>query len=137
MKLSTRSRYGLQAIVTLAANEASSGGVCVKLKTIAGIHGMSEYYLEQLFVPLKKAGLITSVRGAKGGYKLARPARDVSAGDVLRALEGSLSPVECLEDETASCAANCDCCTTKPVWERLHAGVSEALDTVSLADLIV
>jgi Rrf2 family protein len=123
-------------MVTLAANESESGGACVKLKTIAASHGMSEYYLEQLFAPLKKAGLIKSVRGAQGGYRLARPAKEVTAGDVLRALEGSLSPVECLEDETAACAANCESCTTKPVWERLHAGVSEALDTISLADLI-
>ncbi len=136
MKLSTRSRYGLQAMVTLAASEAANGGTCVKLKTIANSHGMSEYYLEQLFAPLKKAGLVQSVRGAQGGYKLTRPAGEISAGDVLRALEGSLSPVECLEDETAACAANCECCTTKPVWERLHAGVSEALNTVNLADLI-
>ncbi len=94
MKLSTRSRYGLQAMVTLAAQEAAGGGACVKLNAIAKEHGMSEYYLEQLFLPLKKAGLVKSVRGAKGGYMLSRPAGEVTAGDVLRALEGTLSPVE-------------------------------------------
>ncbi len=136
MKLSTRSRYGLQAMATLAAHEAAGGGSCVTLKVIAKNHGMSEYYLEQLFAPLKKAGLVKSLRGAHGGYKLARPAAEVTPGDVLRALEGSLSPVECLNDETTVCAAKCESCTTKPVWEKLYAGVNEALDNINLADLI-
>jgi Rrf2 family protein len=134
MKLSTRSRYGLRAMVELAAQ---GEGRCVTLKTIAQTHGMSEYYLEQLFAPLKKAGLVASVRGAQGGYRLGRPAETVTAGDVLRALEGSLSPVECLDDGTAVCAsANCDNCNTKSVWARLHEGIGEVLDDIRLSDLI-
>ncbi|MDR1665203.1 MAG: Rrf2 family transcriptional regulator [Clostridiales bacterium] len=133
MKISTRSRYGLRAMVELASQGENR---CITLKNIAEKHGMSEYYLEQLFAPLKKAGLATSVRGAQGGYKLGKPAAEVSAGDVLRALEGSLSPVDCLEDESASCAAaNCDNCSTKTVWARLHAGMSEVLDTIRLSEL--
>lgn len=133
MKLSTRSRYGLRAMVELATR---GEGHCVTLKTIAEKHGMSEYYLEQLFAPLKKAGLVTSVRGAQGGYRLNRPAEAITAGDVLRVLEGSLSPVDCLEDEKAVCAAaSCDNCSTKTVWARLHAGMSEVLDTIHLSEL--
>ena len=143
MKLSTRSRYGLRAMVELA--DSSSKGQskhprdkhpCVTLKTIAERHGMSEYYLEQLFAPLKKAGLVTSVRGAQGGYRLSRPPEEITAGDVLRVLEGSLSPVDCVDDEKAVCAsASCDTCNTKTVWARLSAGMNEVLDEIRLSEL--
>ena len=133
MKLSTRSRYGLRAVIDLASR---SGESCVPLKTIAKHHGMSEYYLEQLFSPLKKAGLVASVRGAAGGYRLNKPPEDITAGDVLRVLEGSLTPVDCVDDENASCAsANCENCNTKSVWERLHTGMNEVLDTIRISDL--
>ena len=133
MKISTRSRYGLRALVELA--ECGDGG-CITLKTIAERHGMSEYYLEQLFAPLKKAGLIASVRGAQGGYRLNKPPESITAGDVLRILEGSLSPVDCLDNENAVCAAaSCENCSTKAVWEKLYAGMSEVLDTIKLKDL--
>ena len=90
MKISTRSRYGLRAVVELAASSASSAssneGGCVSLRTIAGKHGMSEYYLEQLFAPLKKAGIITSIRGPRGGYRLSRTADSITAGEVIRVI---------------------------------------------------
>ena len=134
MKLSTRSRYGLRAMVELAA--IGQGRKCVALKKIAGRHGMSEYYLEQLFAPLKKAGLVDSVRGARGGYRLSKPAGEITAGDVLRVLEGSLTPVDCVDDDKAACAsASCDNCSTKTVWARLYAGMSEVLDEIRLSDL--
>jgi Rrf2 family protein len=115
---------------------ARGGQACVPLRTIAQEHGMSEYYLEQLFAPLKKSGLVSSIRGAAGGYRLNRPAEKITAGDVLRVLEGSLSPVDCVDDESASCAAaNCENCNTKSVWERLYTGMNEVLDTIRLSDL--
>ena len=134
MKISTRGRYGLRALVELATCEI---GTCLPLRTVAERHGMSEHYLEQLFAPLKKAGFIKSVRGAQGGYKLSRPAKEISAGDVIRVLEGTLSPVDCLDDETYECpAASCKNCNTRSVWEKLYAGVSEVLDTIRLSDLV-
>jgi len=109
---------------------------CVTLKSIAAKHGMSEYYLEQLFSQLKKSGLASSTRGARGGYKLTRPADEITAGDVLRALEGSISPVECADGETAACAsASCENCNTKTVWARLSAGMNEMLDEIKLSQL--
>jgi len=132
MKISTKGRYGLRALVELATS-----GEVLPLRTIAERHGMSEYYLEQLFAPLKKAGIVTSIRGAQGGYKLNRAVDDITAGDVMRVLEGGLMPVECLEDESYECpAASCKTCNTKLVWEKLYAGVSEVLDTIRLSDLI-
>ena len=134
MKISTRGRYGLRALVELAT---CGDGACMPLRTIAQRHGMSEDYLEQLFAPLKKAGIVKSVRGARGGYTLNRATDDITAGDVIRVLEGTLSPVDCLEDESYECpAASCENCNTKPVWEKLYAGVSEVLDTIKLSDLI-
>jgi len=133
LKISTRSRYGLRALVELAVSGEEE---CIPLRVIAQRHGMSEYYLEQLFAPLKKAGIVKSIRGAQGGYKLNRQPELISAGDVMRVLEGTLSPVECLEDENAVCpAANCENCSTKSVWARLYAVVNEELDTIKLSDL--
>ncbi|MCL2665597.1 MAG: Rrf2 family transcriptional regulator, partial [Defluviitaleaceae bacterium] len=81
-------------------------------------------------------GLVTSVRGAKGGYRLSKPPDEVTAGDALRILEGSLVPVDCVGDESAACAsANCENCSTRSVWERLYAGMNEVLDTIYLSDL--
>lgn len=110
---------------------------CLPLRTIAERHGMSEFYLEQLFAPLKKAGIVKSIRGSQGGYKLNHSPDAITAGDVIRVLEGTLSPVDCLDDENYECpAADCKTCNTKLVWEKLHAGVSEVLDTIRLSDLI-
>ena len=92
MKLSTKGRYGLRALIDLAVyceNET------VSIASIAARQNISESYLEQLIAKLRKAGLVTSVRGAGGGYKLAKPAEEISVGDILRALEGNLDPVEC------------------------------------------
>lgn len=89
MKLSTKGRYGLRAMIDLAdyAEEAPQS-----IASIAARQSISDSYLEQLMAKLKKAGLITSIRGAQGGYVLAKDSREISVGDILRALEGDLSP---------------------------------------------
>ena len=92
MKLSTKGRYGLRAIVDLARFSESEP---VSISSISSREDISEGYLEQLMALLKKAGLVKSIRGAAGGYVLARPAGQISVGDVLRALEGKLEPAEC------------------------------------------
>ena len=87
MKLSTKGRYGLSAMIDLAVYSENEA---VSLNSIAERQHISEGYLEQLMAKLKKAGLVTSIRGASGGYRLARPASEVSVGDILRALEGKI-----------------------------------------------
>ena len=92
MKLSTKGRYGLRAFIDLAVwgeNEP------ISLTSIAERQDISVSYLEQLMAKLKKAGLVNSIRGVNGGYVIAKPAEEISVGDVLRALEGDLAPVEC------------------------------------------
>ena len=92
MKLSTKGRYGLRALVDLARY---CGEEPVSISSISAREDISERYLEQLMSLLRKAGLVKSIRGAAGGYVLARPAGEISVGDVLRALEGNLEPAEC------------------------------------------
>ena len=92
MKLSTKGRYGLRALIDLAQH---GGEGPVSITSIAERQEISERYLEQLMSKLKKAGIIQSIRGAQGGYVLAKELEEVSVGEVLRALEGDLNPVEC------------------------------------------
>jgi Rrf2 family protein len=106
MKISTRGRYGLLAMVDLASqnNEEST-----KLKSIAERQGISEHYLEQLIAAFKKAGFVKSVRGSKGGYHLNKMPEDISVGDILRVMEGPLYPVECLSDDGDAACGSVDC----------------------------
>ena len=90
----------------------------MSISSISQRQNISESYLEQLVAKLRKAGLVTSIRGAQGGYRLARPASEISVGDVLRALEGNLEAVECsaLTDEGCQGA---DLCVTRYVWQKI------------------
>ena len=92
MKLSTKGRYGLRAMIDLAVYSEKEP---VSIQSIADRQNISERYLEQLMASLKKEGLVKSIRGANGGYQLARPAIGISVGDILRALEGDLRAVTC------------------------------------------
>lgn len=135
MKISTRGRYGLLAMIDIAYHQKSG---CVNLKSVASRQGLSEHYLEQLIHPLKKAGFVKSIRGAQGGYLLGRKPEDISAGDILRILEGSLSPVECLDGNKTSCGSlNCSTCVTRPLWEKMLDSVSSILDNTMLDKLVL
>lgn len=133
MKLSTKGRYGLRALIDLAQY---SGEAPVSITSISTRQELSERYLEQLMSMLKKAGLVKSVRGAGGGYVLAKDMAEISVGDVLRALEGSLEPVECagLEPE-GGCKAS-DYCVTKYVWQRINESISQTVDEIMLDKLV-
>jgi Rrf2 family protein len=108
----------------------------VSLGEIAESQDISLSYLEQIVVPLRKAGLLLSWRGASGGYRLAVAPAEVTAGDVIRALEGPLVPIKCLtgEDKSAGCGRE-GRCATRAVWQKVRARLEEALDTTTLADL--
>ncbi len=96
MKISTKGRYAVRVMLDLALNNS---GECIKVKEIAGRQGISEKYLEQIIAVLHKAGYVKSVRGAQGGYRLAREPEAYTVGMVLRLTEGSLAPVACLEED--------------------------------------
>lgn len=132
MKLSTRGRYGLRALIDMAANQ---GDGTVSAQSIARRQGISEGYLEQLIRIMKNGGLVTSVRGAGGGYRLTRPAEKISVGDILRCLEGNLEAVECPALEGNDCST-ADACVTKFVWKRINDAIADAVDSVMLSELV-
>lgn len=132
MRLSTKGQYGLKALVDLAIN-----GGCgpQSLKCVAERQGLSEHYLEQLIGPLRKAGLVIGVRGAQGGYLLARKADEITVGDVLRVLEGPIAEYSCVhagEAEAAECRTTCP---VYSVWGTVREAVNKAIDGVTLGDL--
>ncbi len=132
MKLSTKGRYGLRAILDIAINQDTGP---VTIHSIAQRQEISERYLEQLLVTLKQSGLINSIRGFQGGYVLNKELKDISVGDVVRALEGPIAPVECVEDGRAGSCTRIDFCVTRKVWDDLKNAMTKVLDSYSLEDL--
>jgi len=133
LKITTKGRYGLRALIDLAQYSEIEP---VSISSIAVRQGISERYLEQLMTLLKKAGLIKSIRGAGGGYVLAKDIEDISVGDILRALEGSLEPVECTGfNQEASCEA-AGGCVTKYVWQRINESINQTVNEISLKQLV-
>ncbi|ABN51954.1 MAG TPA: Rrf2 family transcriptional regulator [Hungateiclostridium thermocellum] len=133
MWLSTKGRYGLKAMLDLALH---NGEGPVALKSIAERQNLPENYLEQLFATLKKAGHITSVRGAQGGYLLSKDPDSITIGSILRSLEGSLAPVDCVVEDSSPKCDRFDNCVTKIVWEKIRDSVNEAVDSITLGDLV-
>lgn len=124
MKITTKGRYGLTIMIELA-KEFGEGPK--SLKSIAQENGLSEHYLEQLAAPLRNAGLIKSVRGAYGGYMLAKKPAEITAGDVIRVLEGPITLVEGLENEKPAQQA---------LWLKIRDAIRGVLDYTTLEDLV-
>lgn len=130
MKLSTRSRYGVRMMLDLACNY---GEKPVFLKDIATREKISEKYLSLIVIPLRSAGLIRSIRGARGGYILAREPENISLRDIVEAVDGETCLVNCVKDP-----GSCDrvaACPTRELWALLGDKINETLDSVSLAQL--
>ena len=133
MKLSTKGRYGLRALIDLAVFSENEP---VSIASIAERQSISVSYLEQLMAKLKKAGLVKSIRGAQGGYILAKPMETISVGDILRALEGNLAPVECQGyGEENSCSGS-ESCVTKYVWQKINTSINQTVDEIKLVELV-
>jgi len=134
MKISTKGEYGVRAMLELAM-EYGEGPI--PLKVVAQRQGISEPYLEQLMATLRKAGLVQSVRGAQGGYELAQPPEATLVGDIVRALEGPVAPMECVQHPTSlEACGQVTRCAVQLLWQRLAATMNEVLDQTSLADLV-
>lgn len=132
MKLSTRGRYGLRAMIDMAQTNDKGP---IATHTIAARQGISERYLEQLMVPLKRAGLVKSIRGSQGGYVLGRSPEKITAGDIIRVLEGPIAPVECVSEHNPESCERSDYCVTRILWSKVRTSIAEVLDSYSLADL--
>ena len=130
MKLSTRTRYGMRALVDLALH---NGPQPVQLKEIADRQQISLSYLEHLVIPLISAGFVRSTRGAKGGVNLAKDPQDIHLDAVLEVLEGPLAPVECLKN-TEDCSRSGKC-ATQDVWDDLKIAMENVLKSYNLQDL--
>ena len=131
MKISTKGRYATRVMLDLALHDT---GECIKAKDIAARQGISGKYLEQIISILNKAGYVKSVRGAQGGYRLAKAPKEYTVGMILRLTEGSLAPVACLEDGADACE-RWDTCETLDVWRDLYGAINQVVDGVTIADL--
>jgi|SRR3712207_6758439 len=129
MKLSTKGRYGVRAMVDLAINY---GKEPISIKNISKRQSISEYYLEQLFASLRRAGLIKSIRGAQGGYILNREPKDITVSDILEPLEGPVELSECIKDGNCE---NMDSCSARLLWARIKESIEKVTKTTTLEDL--
>ncbi|GAK05889.1 iron-sulfur cluster regulator IscR [Geomicrobium sp. JCM 19037] len=123
MKISTKGRYGLTIMMALAKKYGEGP---ISLKSIAKENNLSEHYLEQLIAPLRNATFVKSVRGAYGGYMLSKEPHEITAGDIIRVLEGPITPVEVMEDEEPA---------KRDLWVKIRDAIKDVLDSTTLEDL--
>jgi Rrf2 family cysteine metabolism transcriptional repressor len=145
MLFSTKAEYGVRLMVELGrqtAATASDDAEPVALAAVAEAEMLPLAYLEHLVAKLRQAGLVTSVRGAHGGYRLAKPATEIAMIEVVEALEGPVAPMECFDADSEGrvlCSHEADgdrACATKLLWTRVHGGVTKALRQTTLAELV-
>lgn len=130
MKISTKGRYALRLMLDLALNYT---GEYIPIKSIAARQEISDKYLEQIITQLNKAGFVHSIRGAQGGYMLAKRPEEYTVGMILRVMEGDLSPVSCIVENNCSRSENC---VTFEVWVKLKEAIESVVDNITLADLV-
>ena len=133
MKISTKGRYALRLMLDLAQHRNEQE--YVSIKKIAQRQDISEKYLEQIVALLARAGFVTSVRGAQGGYRLVKEPKDYTVGIILRQIEGNLSSVKCLEESPNKCG-RCNNCVTIEVWKQINDAVNNVIDNITLQDLV-
>ncbi|PJI06691.1 MULTISPECIES: RrF2 family transcriptional regulator [Clostridium] len=130
MKLSTKGRYGVKAMVDLAIHY---GEEPVSIKSISERQRISEAYLEQLFVPLRKASLIKSIRGSQGGYVLSKAPKDIYISNIFDVLEGPIEISDCIENDTCD---NSDYCATRLLWVKIKESIDHVTKTITLQDMV-
>lgn len=132
MKVSTKGRYALRLMIDLAEHD---NGSFIPLKEISARQDISIKYLEQIVNQLGRSGLLRSVRGAQGGYRLSRPIQDYTAGEILRVTEGGLAPVACLEVGAKECPRS-EICSTISFWNDFADVINNYVDSITLEDLV-
>lgn len=130
--ISTRGRYALRVMIDIAEH---SGGNFVPMKEVAARQEISLKYIERIMPLLTKENLVEGQHGKGGGYRLCRPPEDYSVGEILRATEGGLAPVACLECGAKPCSRAAEC-RTLPMWQKYYAMTNEFFDGISVADLM-
>ena len=132
MMISTKGRYALRIMVDVAQHD---GEMPVSVREIAQRQDISGKYMEQIISVLTRSGLLRSIRGAQGGYHLAKSPEQITVGMILRAAEGSLAPVSCLDEDINHCE-HAGRCTTLTIWQQLKDAIDNVVDNTTLADLI-
>lgn len=132
MRVSTKGRYALRLMLDLAVY---GSGEPIRLKDVARRQNISEKYLEQIISVLNKAGYVRSIRGPQGGYVLQKAPEDYTVGMILRLTEGSLAPIECVEEGRLPCEREGEC-GTRMLWQKLNDAINEVVDNVTLGDLV-
>ena len=132
MKISTKGRYALRLMLDLALNDSEKP---VQIKEIARRQGISDKYLEQIISVLNKARFVRSIRGPQGGYLLTKKPEEYTVGMILRLTEGSMAPVDCIDEEIGTCS-RMDDCATSIVWKKLNDAICDVIDDITLADLV-
>jgi len=133
MQISTKGRYGLLALVDMALHYS---GQPESIKNIAERCRLSEEYILQIFVILRRAGIVKSIRGSRGGYVLAGDPSDITVGDVLTALEGPLSPTACILGKKEHSCSRYEKCVTRILWEKIKTGIYEVINSITIGDLV-
>lgn len=131
MKLSTKGRYAIRAMIDLALHASEEP---VLIKDISEREEISKLYLKQLLIPLRVAGLVRTVRGANGGFILAKPPSQVKLIEIIRSVEGSTAPVGCVDD--AGICRRSDMCVTRGVWVEMKEAIDKVLESITLQDLV-
>lgn len=132
MRISTKGRYALRLMIDLAMNESKEP---VRVRDVAERQGISVKYLEQIIAILNKGGFVKSIRGPQGGYRLVKEPSAYTVGEILRLIEGNLSPVPCLDDGVNQCERSNACCTLY-LWRKLDDAMNSVLDTVTLQEMV-
>lgn len=131
MRISTKGRYALRLMLDLSLNDSERP---IRIKEIAARQEISDKYLEQIISVLNKARFVRSIRGPQGGYLLTRRPEEYTVGDILQLTEGSMAPVECVEEE--GFCDHVDQCATSVVWIRLNQAIKDVIDNITLQDLV-
>jgi len=131
MRLSTKGRYALEALVVLCLKSDDKKNI--SLTEICKETSLSQRYLDQLFRDLKNHGIVISKKGKTGGYHLAKPPADITVGDILRSVEGSLTPVKCIDNEYCD---RVDSCITRDLWIDVYTELNSVVDNITLNSLV-
>lgn len=132
MRISTKGRYALRMLIDLAEHQNCG---YVALKDIADRQNISKKYLEQIIPIFNKSDILKTTRGSQGGYKLSKTPDKYTVGEILRLTEGSLAPVDCLNQDPIECDRSGECATL-PVWQGLNRVINEYLDSITLQDIL-
>ena len=132
MKISAKSEYGIIALIDVANHFGSEP---IQVRNIANRYNIPERFLEQIRTTLKKAGLVKSIRGAHGGYQLARTPWEITLGDALNALMAIYTPMYCVSENNKEQCSNERLCTIKDVWEEIRAAYKKTLSSITLKDM--